>query len=157
MLFFVFCFLWLKTQQRKNSLSSEPCHNVLLVTVPFQYSMNTKHAKHGMAMEEFTWVGSDGLITKLCLTLVGPWTVAPARLLCPWGFLRQEFGRGLLFPSPGRSFWPRDWTLVSVCRIAGRFFTNWATREALGTHWFPIVTFALLSLSEGWVYPKAVP
>ena len=27
------------------------------------------------------------------------------------------------------SFWPRDWTWVS--RIVGRFFTVWATREAL--------------------------
>jgi len=27
------------------------------------------------------------------------------------------------------SFWPRDWTWVSC--IAGRFFTNWTTREAI--------------------------
>ena len=25
----------------------------------------------------------------------------PARLLCPWGFSRQEFWNGLLFPPPG--------------------------------------------------------
>ena len=31
-------------------------------------------------------------------------------------------------PFSRRSSWPRDWTQVS--RIAGRFFTVWATREA---------------------------
>ena len=35
------------------------------------------------------------------------------------------------FFSSGSS-WPRNWTGVSC--IAGRFFTNWATREALNTH-----------------------
>ena len=30
--------------------------------------------------------------------------------------------------APRGSFWPRDWTWISC--IAGRFFTNWATREA---------------------------
>nr|XP_020771835.1 DNA (cytosine-5)-methyltransferase 3B isoform X4 [Odocoileus virginianus texanus] len=34
----------------------------------------------------------------LCLAgsdSLSPWTVAPARLLCPWGFSRQEYWRGL--------------------------------------------------------------
>ena len=42
---------------------------------------------------------------------------------------RQEYWSGLLFPSPGESSRPRDWTRVSC--IAGRFFTVWATRETL--------------------------
>ena len=33
------------------------------------------------------------------------------------------------YPFSSRSFWPRNWTRV-FC-ITGRFFTNWATREAL--------------------------
>ena len=33
------------------------------------------------------------------------------------------------YPFPSRSSRPRDWTWVSC--IAGRFFTNWAIREAL--------------------------
>ena len=42
----------------------------------------------------------DGLITKSCLTLVTPWTVAcPAPL--SMGFSRQEYWNGLPFPSPG--------------------------------------------------------
>ena len=41
-----------------------------------------------------------GLVTKLCLTLVTPWTVArQARL--SMGFSRQEQWSGLPFPSPG--------------------------------------------------------
>ena len=41
-----------------------------------------------------------GLVTKLCLTLVTPWTVAhqtPRSM----GFSRQEYWSGLPFPSPG--------------------------------------------------------
>ena len=44
--------------------------------------------------------GGVGLVAKLCLTLVTPMTVA-----CPtplsMGFSRQEYLRGLPFPSPG--------------------------------------------------------
>ena len=39
------------------------------------------------------------LFTCVLLT-VTPWTVA-ARLLCPWGFSRQEYWSGLPCPSPG--------------------------------------------------------
>ena len=42
----------------------------------------------------------DGLVTKSCLTLVAPWTVACQALL-PMGFSRQEYWSGLPFPSPG--------------------------------------------------------
>ena len=41
----------------------------------------------------------------------------------------QEYWSGLPFPSPGDHSQPRDWTLVSC--TAGKFFTDWATREAL--------------------------
>ena len=44
------------------------------------------------------------------------------------GFSRQEYWSGLPFPSPGGLPWPRNRTQVSC--IAGRFFTNWATRDA---------------------------
>ena len=71
--------------------------------------------------------GGSGLVTKLCLTLETPWTVACQAPLS-MGFSRQEYWSGLPFPSPGDFSQPRNWTRVSC--IAGRFFTNWATREA---------------------------
>ena len=40
------------------------------------------------------------LVTKSCLTLVTPWTVAHQPPLS-MGFSRQEYGSGLPFPSPG--------------------------------------------------------
>ena len=40
------------------------------------------------------------LVTKLCLTLVTPWTVACQAPLS-MGFSRQEYWSGLPFPSPG--------------------------------------------------------
>ena len=47
------------------------------------------------------------------------------------------------------SSWPRDWTQVSC--IAGRFFTNWATREALVSGFITIqVTEVPLCFSSIW-------
>ena len=67
-----------------------------------------------------------GLIPTLYPTFATPWTVACQAPLS-MGFSRQEYWSGLPFLSPGQSSWPRDWTQVSC--TAGRFFTNWATRE----------------------------
>ena len=41
-----------------------------------------------------------GLVTKSCLTLTSPWTVAYQAPLSS-GFSRQEYWNGLLFPFPG--------------------------------------------------------
>ena len=41
------------------------------------------------------------LVAQSCLTLCNPMDCSPPRLLCPWGFSRQEYWRGLPFPSPG--------------------------------------------------------
>ena len=40
------------------------------------------------------------------------------------------------YPFSSRSSWPRNWTTVSC--IAGRFFTNWAIREAHTGHWLAL-------------------
>ena len=55
----------------------------------------------------------------LCDFLRPPWTVA-IRLLCPWGFFRQEYWSGLPCPPP-RDF-PKPGGRTQVSRIAGRFF-----------------------------------
>ena len=44
--------------------------------------------------------GGGGLVSKLCLTLVAPWTAAH-QALPSMGFSRQEYWSGLPFPSPG--------------------------------------------------------
>ena len=42
------------------------------------------------------------LVTQWCLTLCNPMDCSlPARLLCPWGFFRQEYWSGLPCPPPG--------------------------------------------------------
>ena len=58
------------------------------------------------------------------------WTTV-TRLLCPWDSPRRNTGVSYHFFLQGSSR-PRDWTQVS--RVAGRFFTIWATGEA---HWAP--------------------
>ena len=45
------------------------------------------------------------------------------------GILQARILEWVVFPFSRGTFQPRDWTQVS--RIAGRFFTSWATREAL--------------------------
>ena len=58
------------------------------------------------------------------------WTAA-ARLLCPWNSPCKNTGVGPM-PFFWGSSWPGDWTQVPC--IAGRFFTIWASREALHKH-----------------------
>ena len=41
------------------------------------------------------------LVAQSCPTLCDPRSLQPARLLCPWGFSRQEYWSGLPCPSPG--------------------------------------------------------
>ena len=45
-------------------------------------------------------LSGGGLVTKSCLTLVTPWTVA-SEVPLSMGFSRQEYWSGLPFPSPG--------------------------------------------------------
>ena len=59
-------------------------------------------------------------------------------------FSRQEYWNGQPFPSPG------DQTLVSC--IAGRFFTVWATREALLYYILNIIMYRLFPLPHEDLY-----
>ena len=80
-----------------------------------------------------SWLGTDGggggLVAKSCPTLAIPWTVA-RRAPLPWDFPGKNTGVDCHFLLRGSSQ-PRNRTRVSC--IAGRFFTDWAMKEALGT------------------------
>ena len=67
-------------------------------------------------------------VTKLCLTLATPWTVAHQAPLF-MGFSRQEYWSGLLFPPPMDLAVPGIKPRLPA--LAFRFFIVWATREAL--------------------------
>ena len=67
------------------------------------------------------------LAVQLCLTLCTP-KLQPARLLCPWNFPAKNTGL-VVIPSSRRSSWPQDQSRASC--ISGRFFTIWATMQAL--------------------------
>ena len=41
------------------------------------------------------------LVTQSCPILCDPMDCSPARLLCPWGFSREEYWSGLPCPPPG--------------------------------------------------------
>ena len=68
-----------------------------------------------------------GLVAKSCLTLVTPWTVACQALLS-MKILQARILEWVAIFFSRESSQPRNQTPVSC--IAGRFFTNWATREA---------------------------
>ena len=40
-------------------------------------------------------------VARSCLTLCQTIDCSPTKLLCPWGYSRQEYWSGLPFPSPG--------------------------------------------------------
>ena len=67
-------------------------------------------------------------VTQSCPTLCDPMDCSlPGSSVC--GILPARILEWVAMPFSRESFHPRDWTQVSC--IAGRFFTIWATREAL--------------------------
>ena len=105
---------------------------------------------------DITLLTSDMLVAQLCPALCNPMGcslpvssvhgILQAEILC----VAIPFSRG--------SSKPRDWTQVSC--IAGRFFTNWATREAQLTKVyvvkamvFPVVVYGCESSSSHvWIW-----
>ena len=83
------------------------------------------------------------LFTKSCLTLCDPMNWSPS------GSSVHEISKARILewvaiPFSRGSLWPRDWTQVSC--IAGRFFTNWATREAQSV----LLLFSCSFVSDSW-------
>ena len=68
------------------------------------------------------------LVTQLCPTHFGPIDCSLPGSSIHW-ILQARILEWVAMPSSRGSSQPRDWTQVS--HVAGRFFTTWATREAL--------------------------
>ena len=70
----------------------------------------------------------SGSVTRAVVCDSATWWPIARQVPLPLEFSRQGYWSGL--PSPSLGIFPtRDWTYISW--IAGRFFTIWATREAL--------------------------
>ena len=71
--------------------------------------------------------GRSALVAQLCPTRVTPWTVAPQAPLS-MEFSRQEYWRGLPFPSPGDlpdpGIEPRSFASQVVSCIEGGLFAH---------------------------------
>ena len=85
-------------------------------------------------------------------------SLRPHVLYNPWNSPGKNTGVGSVAFSR-ESSQPRDWTLVS--RIAGRFFTSWATREAFVIDWLYVCEFIsglsiLFDWSATWVDWKLI-
>ena len=70
-----------------------------------------------------------GLVTKLCLTLATPWTVACQAPLFI-GSSRQEYWNGLPFPSPVYLPDPEIKPMSLALQVDSLLLYHWATREA---------------------------
>ena len=87
------------------------------------------------------------LVSSVMSSALQLYSWQPTRLLGPWDSPGKNTGVG--FHSKGSS-WPRDWTYVFS--IAGRFFTVWATREALTVFNELLIEISLLGHREIQMY-----
>ena len=71
---------------------------------------------------------------QLCPTLCDPIDSSPPGSSAP-GILQARTLEWVAISFSRGSSWPRDWTRISCA--AGRFFTDWATREALRVDVYP--------------------
>ena len=118
--------LWMVKEIRDNSIV---CESHSVVSDPLR--------PHGLyrpwnSLAQNTGVGSPSL-----LQVIFPTQGSNPGLPHCSQILYQQSHKGsqrilewVAYPFSRGSSWPRNWTGVSC--IAGRFFTNWATREALG-------------------------
>ena len=84
------------------------------------------------------------LVGQLCLTLCDAMGCSPSGSSVH-GILQVRILEWVAIPFSKRSSWPRDGTQVS--RIAGSFFTIWATREAHMCIYIYLSTYLSLCLS----------
>ena len=82
--------------------------------------------KAGSSIQLNEWVK----VAQSCPTLCDPMDYTDH------GILQARILEWVAFPFSSGSSWPRTRTYVS--HIAGRFFTNWAIREALVFSWYGI-------------------
>ena len=92
---------------------------------------------HGDSPGKDTGVGCHALFQGFVPTQ--KWNPGHCRQIL-YGLSHQESPRVLecvLYPFDKESSWPRNWTRVSC--IASRFFTRWATKEALFVAWESVI------------------
>ena len=97
------------------------------------------------------------LVAQSCPTLCDAMDcMQPARLLCPWGFSRQEYWNGLPCPPPGDL--PNPGTepeSPASPALAGGFFTTSATWEA--SFYIDYVKLYSYTLQRSCLKPGAPP
>ena len=86
------------------------------------------------------------LVTQSCLTLCDPMDCSPPGSFVH-GILQARMLKWVAISFSRGSSWPRGWTQVSC--IAGRLFTDWATRELF--YWKKLIFNSKPSTSNRWV------
>ena len=87
------------------------------------------------------------LVTQSCLTLCDPKDCSPSRLLCPWGFSRQEYWSELPWPPPGDLPNPGIERASPVTPVSPALVGGFLTASATyGARTSTLVSFSLLLL-----------
>ena len=74
---------------------------------------------------KYIYCGCCCWVSSVVSDSLWPYTLWPARLLCPWGFSRQEYWSELKCPTPGDLPNPgTEPTSLTSSALAGRFFTT---------------------------------
>ena len=93
-----------------NCISSYCCYNKLPQTYWLKNNINRLRIFKSLSLSLFIITTPSLTLILLCFAVLNCSAVSdslqsyglwPARLLCPWGFSRQEYWSGLPFPSPG--------------------------------------------------------
>jgi len=103
----------------------------------------------------WSWQCMYVLVTQSCRTLCNPMNCSPSGSSVH-GLSQARILKWFAIPFTRGSSWPKDWTQV-IC-IAGRFFTVWATWEALDfeNELFQLCT-SLLAWVDCWGYVYLTP
>ena len=107
-------------------------------SISFQEQSQNSLSKYGLAVNLHHLVTLGWKVKKWkcsslsCVWLCDPMDHSPPDSSVP-GILQARLLEGVAVPFSRGSFWPRGWTWAS--HVACRFFTFWATGEALTLDW----------------------
>ena len=105
----------------------------VLVEPPALCSSHFFYLQHSLFV---VWKWSESISHSVVSNSLWPHDLKSTRLLCPWILQARLLEWAAISFSRGSS-WPRNQTQVSC--ISGRFFTVWATREALSLFIYGVV------------------
>ena len=124
-----------------NSLSRHPGSQGLCMTQNIHFQNYSSHCIKLLSCTEVNLAAAAAKSLQSCPTLCDPMDCSLPGFSVH-GILQARILQWVAIPFSRGSSWPRDWIWISC--TAGRFFTIWATREALNAT-NPCLSFHVLA------------